>query len=706
MLEQAVLDVLICTAGGVVAVVLVWVAATWGTALFVAFVVAADLGYRAAVRAGQRYGDLERLYTFTQDLGHLREEQDVIAAVLEQARRLFSANRAELALCLGAPLEQLAVHCCLQGDAAPEFHDAAPAGSLGDLVAERGPLLFAPGGDDERLARAMAARGISEALVAPLQRDDPTAGYLLVADRAFKHEGFKLDDLRFFEALATNAGAALRASALLAELRDEAGVRQHEAQHDSLTGLPNRALLSERLERALSGPAERHVAVMLMDLDGFREVNDALGHDAGDAILAEIARRLDAFADETGLVARLGGDEFALLKEGTGSRAALLATAEEVLAAVMKPYHVGGLQLDVRASVGIAAAPTDGTEPGSLLRHADVAMYAAKGAGGGARLYDHAGDRSTLRRLRLATELRRALDARELDVWYQPAVDLRTGDVIGYEALVRWSHEQFGPIPPDEFIPVAESAGLINPLTWWVLEQALAQVKHWRELVPRLRMSVNLSARSLGSARLTDRVMEVLAGAELGAEVLTLELTESSMMVDPLGDRALRGLNDLGVSLSIDDFGTGYSSLSRLKRLPFQEVKIDKSFVMEMRHDSADYAVVRSTIELARNLHKRVIAEGVEDHATLQRLAALGCHAAQGFYLAKPMPPADCEAWLKATSRRPAALGLPGRASTRAGARASGRAGHRAGRRAGARLPDLSESRAAELSESRSADPS
>ena len=345
-------------------------------------------------------------------------------------------------------------------------------------------------------------------------------------------------------------------------------MRQHEAQHDSLTGLPNRALFSERLERALASPAGTHVAVMLMDLDGFREVNDALGHDAGDAILAEIAGRLERFADESGLVARLGGDEFALLKEGTGSRSALLARAQEVIAAVTKPYHIGSLQLDVRASLGIATSPSDGTDPGSLLRHADVAMYAAKSAGGGAGLYDQAGDRSGLRRLRLATELRRALEAHELDVWYQPKVDLRTGDVIGFEALVRWTHEQFGPIPPDEFIPVAENAGLINPLTWWVLERALEQVKHWRGVVPGLRMSVNLSARSLGTVTLADRVMEVLAGAGLGAEALTLELTESSMMVDALGDRALRGLNELGVSLSIDDFGTGYSSLSRLKRCP------------------------------------------------------------------------------------------------------------------------------------------
>jgi diguanylate cyclase (GGDEF)-like protein len=520
-------------------------------------------------------------------------------------------------------------------------------------VAERGLLLFTKGSDDALLASAMAGRGVQEALVAPLQLGDPTSGYILVADRAFTHEGFKPVDLRFLGALATNAGVALRSRELLERLKEEAAARRHEAQYDALTGLANRALFYQRLSDALAKHGAR-VAVMLTDLDGFREVNDTLGHSAGDAILIEIARRLAALVGEGGLVARLGGDEFALLVEDAPQDAPLMERAEEVIAAFSQPYLAEGLQLYVRASLGFAVSPGHGSEPGRLLRHADVAMYGAKDVGGGARLYEPARDRSTLRRLRLATELRRAIEAGELDVWYQPAVDLVTGDAVGCEALLRWNHDQFGPISPDEFIPVAENAGLIDPLTFFVLDEALGQLKSWRELVPDLGVSVNVSARSLVRMSLADRVMAALERAGLRPEVLTLELTESSMMTDALGDRVLRSLSDLGVSLSIDDFGTGYSSLSRLKSLPFHEVKIDKSFVLEMLRDRTDDAVVRSTIELARSLERTVVAEGVEDEPTMQRLAYLKCNTAQGFYLARPMPAHQCETWLVTTQRLPA----------------------------------------------------
>jgi diguanylate cyclase (GGDEF)-like protein len=651
-LVQAVLDVAICSVGGLVAVFLV-VASTWAISLFVAFAVAADLGYRATVRASQRHADLEKLYDFTRSLGPLTGERDVIGAVLEEARRLFAANCAELVVPLKAPLDNLVLRCELRGDAAPEFHDAMEADPLDMVVAERGLLLFTKGSDDALLASAMAGRGVQEALVAPLQLGDPTSGYILVADRAFTHEGFKPVDLRFLGALATNAGVALRSRELLERLKEEAAARRHEAQYDALTGLANRALFYQRLSDALAKHGAR-VAVMLTDLDGFREVNDTLGHSAGDAILIEIARRLAALVGEGGLVARLGGDEFALLVEDAPQDALLMERAEEVIAAFSQPYLVEGLQLYVRASLGFAVSPGHGSEPGRLLRHADVAMYGAKDVGGGARLYEPARDRSTLRRLRLATELRRAIEAGELDVWYQPAVDLVTGDAVGCEALLRWNHDQFGPISPDEFIPVAENAGLIDPLTFFVLDEALGQLKSWRELVPDLGVSVNVSARSLVRMSLADRVMAALERAGLRPEVLTLELTESSMMTDALGDRVLRSLSDLGVSLSIDDFGTGYSSLSRLKSLPFHEVKIDKSFVLEMLRDRTDDAVVRSTIELARSLERTVVAEGVEDEPTMQRLAYLKCNTAQGFYLARPMPAHQCETWLVTTQRLPA----------------------------------------------------
>ena len=489
-------------------------------------------------------------------------------------------------------------------------------------------------------------------MVAPLQRADPGAGYLLVTDRAFRHEGFKGADLRFFEALAANAGVALRSSKLLEQLRQEAAVRQYQAQHDALTGLPNRALFVEQLAEALGeSPTESRVAVMLIDLDGFKEVNDTLGHHTGDAVLQAVAQRLAPLSAPNNLVARLGGDEFSVLLRDAPEDETIAVMADQVVDLIGQPLGVEGLLLDVRASLGVAVSAPLSQDASGLLRHADIAMYAAKGAGGGSHFYDRAEDHSTLRRLRLATELRRAIERNDLDVWYQPVVELGTGAVVSCEALLRWSHDQFGPISPVEFIPVAESAGLIDQLTWWVLETALLQAKTWRESFPGLSVAVNLSARSLMSLDISLRVDQALQSAAVAPTALTLELTESSAMADPQSsERALRDLQALGVNLSIDDYGTGFSSLSRLKHLPFQELKIDRSFVKEMIYNRGDEAIVRSTIELARNLGRTVTAEGVEDQATLQHLQSLGCHAAQGFFLARPLPAPQCEAWLLAAS--------------------------------------------------------
>jgi diguanylate cyclase (GGDEF)-like protein len=458
---------------------------------------------------------------------------------------------------------------------------------------------------------------------------------------------------------------ALRSSNLLEQLRREIEVRQHQAYHDSLTGLPNRVAFRERLADSLETNTAGEVAVLLMDLDGFKEVNDTLGHVTGDAVLREVGRRLMSFSGPQSLVGRLGGDEFAVLLCSASDHLDVEATTHQVMSSINQPLAVEGLMLDIRASMGVALAPRHGRsrEATNLLRHADVAMYLAKEAGGGVRYYDPAEDRSTLRRLTLATELRRALDEDGLDLWYQPVVELGTGEVLGCEALLRWNHEQFGPISPVEFIPVAENAGLIDPLTWWVLETALTQLKIWRELVPALGVAVNLSAKSLTGTKVYDRVERSLQRAGMKPGALTLELTESSMAIDPeSSQRAMQSLQELGVRLSIDDYGTGFSSLSRLKHLPFNELKIDRSFVKEMIRDKGDEAIVRSTIELARSLGRTVTAEGVEDKATLDRLASLGCQAAQGYYLARPLPAAECEAWLREFVRWPSTVGHIGQA--------------------------------------------
>jgi diguanylate cyclase (GGDEF)-like protein len=644
--------VAVCSGGGLVAVSLIW-ANTWGVVLFIAIAGAADLAYRSTMISGQRYANLEKLYEFTRTLGSLVEAHDVIAMVLEEARAMVSAGSAELVVPLETRADRLALRCTLTGDGPAQIDQRSPFSPLDIIACERGALMFGDGSKaEDDVVIAMAERGLKEAMVAPLQRADPGAGYLLVTDRAFRHEGFNAADLLFFEALAANAGVALRSSKLLEQLRQEAAVRQYQAQHDALTGLPNRALFVEQLAEALGpSPTESRVAVMLIDLDGFKEVNDTLGHHTGDAVLQAVAQRLAPLSAPNNLVARLGGDEFSVLLRDAPEDETIAVMADQVVDLIGQPLGVEGLLLDVRASLGVAVSPPLSQDASGLLRHADIAMYAAKGAGGGSHFYDRAEDHSTLRRLRLATELRRAIEHNDLDVWYQPVVELGTGAVVSCEALLRWSHDQFGPISPVEFIPVAESAGLIDQLTWWVLETALLQAKTWRESFPGLSVAVNLSARSLMSLDISLRVDQALRSAALAPTALTLELTESSAMADPQSsERALRDLQALGVNLSIDDYGTGFSSLSRLKHLPFQELKIDRSFVKEMIYNRGDEAIVRSTIELARNLGRTVTAEGVEDQATLQHLQSLGCHAAQGFFLARPLPAPQCEAWLLAAS--------------------------------------------------------
>jgi len=646
---QTVAYITVCTAGGLVAVSLV-VVNTWGIALFAGIAVAANVAYRATVTSGVRYANLEKLYDFTRRLNGLTDGREVMATVVEDARTLLSAGRAELAVPVGPTMEGLVIRCALQDEGKARFEEAVPISRLDELVGERGAVLFNSRCDDVQLVAAMGEQALTEALIAPLTRDDARAGYLLVADRPFRQDGFKPADLRFFETLAANAGAALRSSELMEQLRREVARRQHQAHHDPLTDLPNRLFFSERLDEVLASGTGFKVAVMLIDLDGFRDVNDTLGHVTGDAILRELGWRLTPFAGETSMVAHLGGDEFAVLITASDDME-VETTADKVLGVITQPCAVGGLLLDIRASMGVAVASgyKGGRDGTNLMSHADVAMYLAKQSGGGVRFYDPAEDHSTLRHLTLATELRRAIERQALEVWYQPVVGLGSGEVLGLEALLRWTHDQFGPISPVEFIPVAERAGLIDPLTWFVLDRALSQLRQWRALVPRLSVAVNISARSLGSTKVPDHVACALRSSGVPPEALTLELTESLMMTDPVTcERAMHNLKELGVNLSIDDYGTGWSSLSRLKVLPFNELKIDKSFVKEMIYDKGDEAIVRSTIELARSLGRTTTAEGVEDKATLSRLASLGCNAAQGFYLARPLPAAECESWLSA----------------------------------------------------------
>ena len=425
------------------------------------------------------------------------------------------------------------------------------------------------------------------------------------------------------------------------------------AYHDSLTDLPNRALFLDRLQQAIlrSHRDEKGLAVLLIDLDGFKEINDALGHHAGDLVLQEVATRLRGALRASDTVARLGGDEFAVLLPGTDVNRAELA-ARKVLHDLQHPFVADNRPLLVSASIGIAGVPWHAATSDEVLQKADSAMYLAKGDRTGYVIYSVDRDRRLNARASLAASMRQAIDSRQFELDYQPIVDLKTGEVQAVESLVRWNHPQLGRLLPDDFIRVAEHTGLVNPLTSFVLERAMTE---WpRAVCPKgCGVAVNISPRSLHHAAFPRRIREMLDLHQMPAESLILEITENLVMSDPDGAiRCLDELHEMGVRLVIDDFGKGYSSLSYLRRLPVDEIKIDRSFIIGMA-DGEDDTLVRCMIELAHNLGMNVIAEGVETEGVLQQLGGLNCDAVQGYFLLKPAPMREVVNWI--TGRRSAA---------------------------------------------------
>ncbi len=422
-----------------------------------------------------------------------------------------------------------------------------------------------------------------------------------------------------------------------------------QAVTDSLTGLPNRRLFLDRAERAVA-IARRdgsRVGVMIIDLDRFKEVNDTLGHHSGDVMLQEIARRLSAAVRESDTIARLGGDEFAVLLPGVDGATGAQAVAEALGAAIGEPIMLGDLALDSEASIGIALYPDHGGDVAQLLQRADVAMYTAKADHLGHAFYGPEHDEYSPERLALVGELRRALGENELVLLYQPKVELGTGRIASAEVLIRWQHPGRGLLPPSEFVPLAELTTLIKPLTLHVLNRALLQVRDWNRDGRDLSVAVNVSARNLLDPEFPEAVAACLELWEVPPDRLELEITETVLMANPARAlEVLHRLSAMGVSLSIDDFGTGYSSLEYLKRLPVNVLKIDKSFVLNMSHDVADAMIVRSTIDLARNLGLRVVAEGIEDQPAYDTLRELGCHLGQGFLMSRPVAADQLEALL------------------------------------------------------------
>ena len=410
-------------------------------------------------------------------------------------------------------------------------------------------------------------------------------------------------------------------------------------QVDQLTSLPDRTALRSALQQHFDVDQHARIALLVLDLNQFKEVNDTLGHAQGDQLLRAVAARLCEVAMPGDLVCRLGGDEFALLLVADGpERAPIVAADLEI--AIAHPIVLDGVPIQAGASIGAACSPEDGSDPDLLLQRADVAMYQAKSAGETYRRYDPSDDRFTVRRLKLLGELPRAITENELVVHYQPKIDLRSSSVVGVEALVRWAHPEHGMVPPDEFIELAEVSGLVKDLTRQVLQRGVDQLRAWDDEGIHLTLAVNLSVRNFTDADLPIFVEQCLEAAEIDPSRLMLEITESEVMDDiVLALGVLERLSSLGVRSSVDDFGTGYSSLSYLRQLPIDEIKIDRSFVGTMAVNQSDFVIVRSIIELGHNLDLDVVAEGVEDEWTLDSLRALGCDQAQGYFFARPVPP-------------------------------------------------------------------
>ncbi|MGB5472061.1 MAG: EAL domain-containing protein [Gammaproteobacteria bacterium] len=421
----------------------------------------------------------------------------------------------------------------------------------------------------------------------------------------------------------------------------------HMAHHDSLTDLPNRLLFSDRLTHALQHHRrnQRQLALLFLDLDGFKKINDSLGHPAGDDLLKQVAQRLLHTAREGDTVARLGGDEFTIILEDLGDPDSVPEVAQRLLATLARPFHVSGREVFLGASIGISMYPQDGHDVTSLMKHADVAMFDAKTDGGNKyRFYLVDMTTAANKRLTMETDLRHALERNEFLLHYQPQVSLETGRIVGLEALLRWRHPQHGMVPPDLFIPVAEDAGLIESLGAWVMHAACTQARRWQDAPETpLRMAINLSGHQIND-RLIRTVSKILADTGLEPHCLELEITESCIMHNAVATiEKLGELRKLGVRLAIDDFGTGYSSMSYLKRFPLNKLKIDRSFVQDIPHDRNDAAIIKAILALGHTLNLTVIAEGVETNEQRAFLCDNGCDEMQGYLFSPPRPAAEIE---------------------------------------------------------------
>ena len=656
---------------GLVAVLL-WQLAPWALLLLLPPAGVSYLAYVGFTRLNGRHQNLERLYDFTGKVSQADAIDEAIAVTLREAATVLHARQVELLL--------LADHQPLR------WVQLGPGDTVLTPVAyprwESDPLLARVVSSRQAVLRASVAvrarRRHGDAIAVPLLAGASLLGVLVVRGRSGNAKLFDRSDVTALSALANHAGMSVENLRLIAQLRNQADEREQLALHDALTGLGNRRLFNRCLNQALTvapdapdgadgadgaaageldltdagptaaGGGKGSLAVLLVDLNGFKDVNDTLGHDAGDRLLQAVAHRLMTHAGPGTEVARLGGDEFAVLVSPcTVPEAELLA--RHLLEVVEEPLQLDGVQLVIGASIGLACAPEHASDEASLLQRADLALYAAKARPDASiEVYQPVHGELSARRLTMASDLRQALDRRSLEVRYQPQIDLLTNQVVATEALLRWHHPDLGDISPAEFVAVAEHLGLVDRLTRFVVEEAVAQAAQWRRDGLDLEMSINISVRNLLEPAFPDHLAATLAYHGVAAERVTLEITETELMHEAgRAEEMLTRLHDLGVGLSIDDFGTGYSSLAYLKRLPVSELKLDRSFVRDLARDASDAMIARTVIDLAGNLELRVVAEGIEDEEARAALLAMGCQRGQGFLLAQALPPGLLWQWAK-----------------------------------------------------------
>lgn len=623
----------------------------WAASLLVVVFAVGTYGHRAYRRFLSQHERLDKVYAFSQRVEESRPEPEAIGELLEFIRETLNARTVTLLLAADddtaeetrrpgeeAPLTSVTV----EADHEPTWGTTCPDEALrvAVLTDGRSRIVSTRNRDIDQLwADAMAARGATEVILAPLRTRDRVWGIVEAADRQVRVSNYAQEDVRLLDNLSRHLAAAVENQRLVERLRLQAFT-------DQLTALPNRVQFAVEVAQALElSEPEDAIGVAVFGVDAVKAVNDTLGHDAGDQLVVAVADRLRALSTEGLCIARVGGNVFALLLQST-DLGELQTQLRSWYDRLHPPGQIGDVSIELMLHGGLAIAPVHGTDPAVLLQRANVALEAARNTDQPVVRYAAAMERGSLRRLQLATDLRAALNAGRLQLHYQPKVTSPGNTVDGVEALVRWEHQEFGFVPPDEFIPLAERTGLIGPLTRFVLEEALRQCRRWIDRKLQIGVAVNLSVLSLLDPELVPMVSGLLAETGVPNEMLTLEITEGMVMAEP--DRALpvlHRLHDLGVQLAVDDFGTGYSSLAYLSQLPVDDVKIDKTFILGMGTGDSDLAIVRTIIELCHSLGFRVVAEGIEDELTRDLLRGMGCDVMQGYLISRPLPVDRFDGW-------------------------------------------------------------